>query len=39
MDEEKMLSGRKITVVGAGVSGSALAELAADMGACVFVSE
>ncbi|MBQ9881503.1 MAG: UDP-N-acetylmuramoyl-L-alanine--D-glutamate ligase [Synergistes sp.] len=39
MNEESSLKGRKITVVGAGVSGRALAELASDMGAEVFVSE
>lgn len=39
MDEDRTLRGKKITVIGAGVSGSALAELASDMGAGVFVSD
>ena len=39
MVEKKSLAGKKISVVGAGVSGRALAELAADFGAKVFVSD
>lgn len=39
MYEESQVKGKKITVVGAGVSGRALAELAAKLGAEVFVSE
>lgn len=39
MYEELQTNGKKITVVGAGVSGRALAELAARLGARVFVTE
>ena len=39
MCEESQIQGKRITVVGAGVSGRALAELAAKLGAKVFVSE
>lgn len=39
MDEEKKLAGKKISIIGAGVSGRALAELAASMGAEVFISD
>ena len=39
MEENKELSGRRISVIGAGVSGRALAELAAELGAEVFVSD
>ena len=39
MYEESQIQGKRITVVGAGVSGRALAELAAKLGAKVFVSE
>lgn len=39
MTEKLELAGKKITVIGAGVSGRALAELALSMGARVFVSE
>ena len=39
MTENMQLAGRRISVVGAGVSGRALAELAAGLGAEVFVSD
>ena len=39
MCEESQIQGKRITVVGAGVSGRALAELAAKLGAKVFVSD
>ena len=37
--EDMMMTGKKISVLGAGVSGRALAELASDLGARVFVSD
>ena len=39
MTENMQLAGKRISVVGAGVSGRALAELAAELGADVFVSD
>ncbi len=39
MTENMQLAGKRITVIGAGVSGRALAELAAERGAEVFVSD
>lgn len=39
MIEKDVLKGRRISVIGAGVSGSALAELAVKLGADVFVSD
>ncbi|MEG2184337.1 MAG: UDP-N-acetylmuramoyl-L-alanine--D-glutamate ligase [Cloacibacillus sp.] len=39
MTEDKVLTGKRISVIGAGVSGRALAELAASLGADVFVSD
>lgn len=39
MTENMQLAGKRISVVGAGVSGRALAELAAELGAEVFVSD
>jgi len=37
--DRKVLAGKKLTILGAGVSGKALAALAADLGAKVFVTE